>query len=555
MITSIGSAQVRDITGSPVTTVDVSRYVYVGYASDTSGSSFTTDETATDRNYFAVRTSSSPIQSVTSSTFDGRWHLRSGVSIFTDQNPIAIPCESDGSSPVFTNARCTFTVFLNGTDDTSNWSFSKQSESSCTATVTSNYVDISGISADSANCVVRASKSGFSNIDTTIYSYKHHKGSVGGGSIDSTFFEIDGGELTLVDGSITSDKIESGIFWSTTASEGSNLNDATTSGVYSTIPGYGDFNGPDGVDSVYTTVVSFSSGGASGDYTNQLLFDGSDGGAMYRRHYDTSSWSNWQKLFCGGQEQDVTSTGQTNILSTTSLVDVDVSAGGTGVTLKIEDSSAAGRLLFFDVQITTDSYMDFSILDSNDSSVYSENNIESTWGKFIIMVSNGTTWNKVIEFTVPYGGLDNYAFTGAANTAEATAGTDTGNFMSPYMTKYVLDTRFGGNSATGLNCRVVNIGDWDMEFSDDGSQSVTIDSTWCSSYWERIRFVSATIRNDAGSSHSDFLSGCAGTTVPGLSYSSSGITLYQNSGSYFDSSAYGTDSDYNRGWVTIWYIN
>lgn len=194
------------LTTSPALTAD--KYIYTGYASDVDGNDFTTDATLTDRNYFAVITSIQAINNITSTLFASKWHFRSGVSVILTQNAITVPTDANGTNPVFTNAICDIKVFINGVDDTNNWTFAKGVESNVTGSITTNRLTLSGISTDSGNVIITCSKTNFSDISLIIYANKQKKGELENSSIDSNVLEITGGELTFVEDYYTETEVD-----------------------------------------------------------------------------------------------------------------------------------------------------------------------------------------------------------------------------------------------------------------------------------------------------------------------------------------------------------
>jgi len=108
----------------------------------------------------------------------------------------------------------------------------------------------------------------------------------------------------------------------------------------------------------------------------------------------------------------------------------------------------------------------------------------------------------------------------------------------------VVDQEGAGN----LKCSVVEIGDWDMDAAGTKLFSHGISAT-------QIVAVNVLIRNDADNiSESLDTSQNGSTTSSGwFQMLSTQIYLYRTPSGYFDHVDYDSTS-YNRGWVTIWYI-
>jgi hypothetical protein len=104
-------------------------------------------------------------------------------------------------------------------------------------------------------------------------------------------------------------------------------------------------------------------------------------------------------------------------------------------------------------------------------------------------------------------------------------------------------TDHGGGS--NLLCKVVNIGDWNM----DATASVSIAHGVT---YSKIRLIQAFVRNDADSAAYPIYHG-DGTTNDGfMRYDSTNVVLNVVTGNLFDSVSFDSTS-YNRGWITIWY--
>lgn len=109
-----------------------------------------------------------------------------------------------------------------------------------------------------------------------------------------------------------------------------------------------------------------------------------------------------------------------------------------------------------------------------------------------------------------------------------------------------------GVGATVLNVKTIDIGDWDMDattniFVVHGLSDIT-----------KIRSISVIIRNDTDNGYSPLSvmsESTTGTVAGGVNIiGASDVALFRQNGSLFDSVNYDSTS-YNRGWVTIWYID
>jgi len=98
---------------------------------------------------------------------------------------IAIPCDDDDSNPVFTNAESFFYIIDgnqiiadNATPD--GWSVSVESQTDCTVGLTGNLgIAVSAITADTAECVIKASKAAENDLYARIYIKRINKGEKG----------------------------------------------------------------------------------------------------------------------------------------------------------------------------------------------------------------------------------------------------------------------------------------------------------------------------------------------------------------------------------------
>jgi hypothetical protein len=97
-----------------------------------------------------------------------------------------------------------------------------------------------------------------------------------------------------------------------------------------------------------------------------------------------------------------------------------------------------------------------------------------------------------------------------------------------------------------LNVKVIDIGDWSMDNSNlvTVSHGVTV---------TKIMAVSVLIRNDTNDAM-HHLSGESSSNAGWIEIVGTAIGLNRAVGGFFDSAAYDLTS-YNRGWVTIWYVD
>lgn len=102
-------------------------------------------------------------------------------------------------------------------------------------------------------------------------------------------------------------------------------------------------------------------------------------------------------------------------------------------------------------------------------------------------------------------------------------------------------------SSSNMNVKVIDIGNWNM----DASANVVVPHNLTLS---KIRQVYAEIRSDTGGQLSLEYSGFTGSPAGFIFKDSTNIILYRQTGDVFDSTNYDA-SPYNRGWITIWYMD
>ena len=98
-----------------------------------------------------------------------------------------------------------------------------------------------------------------------------------------------------------------------------------------------------------------------------------------------------------------------------------------------------------------------------------------------------------------------------------------------------------------LNIKVVDVGDWNMDSTDSVSVSHGLTLS-------KIRSMSVLIRNDNDDNYLDFSASSATTVNESIACGASNILLNRSGGSVFDSANYDSTS-FNRGWVTIQYVD
>ncbi|MCP4280775.1 MAG: hypothetical protein GY776_12310 [Alteromonas sp.] len=110
-----------------------------------------------------------------------------------------------------------------------------------------------------------------------------------------------------------------------------------------------------------------------------------------------------------------------------------------------------------------------------------------------------------------------------------------------------------GTQAVKLNSTVLDIGDWDMSLT--GDQIVTVAHGLTGS---KIRSVDVMIRVDSDETYSlhTLLTNDSATSGGDYNVSATLVTLQRWPGGLFG--VYGTvfnETSYNRGWITIWYVD
>ena len=143
----------------------------------------------------------------------------------------------------------------------------------------------------------------------------------------------------------------------------------------------------------------------------------------------------------------------------------------------------------------------------------------------------GRFWINSDDGTVDY--WDGSAFQSITTPASAT-------------TQGIVETE---DSAT-VKCAVIDIGDWNMNVSGTGSNTVNVVHGLT---FGNIRQVYATVRNDDGTLISNAVTGSTSNSgsVGGISWDSTNVKIV-HAGTPYNSADYDSTT-YNRGWITIWY--
>jgi hypothetical protein len=105
-----------------------------------------------------------------------------------------------------------------------------------------------------------------------------------------------------------------------------------------------------------------------------------------------------------------------------------------------------------------------------------------------------------------------------------------------------------GSGACVIHKKIIEIGDWNMQTSESVFIAHHLDA-------DKIRFVRTAIRNDANSAKYP-LNFSSGGTLAGVdgAWDATTVRLTRVSGGFFDSTDFNSNS-YNRGWITIEYID
>jgi len=115
------------------------------------------------------------------------------VSVDLFPSTVLIPCDGDGSNPSFTNTISIITVREPYLDVTNTWTFSIVGVSGVTATILSNVVSVTGITADTGYVNILGTKSGYDSMDVRLYVQKQRAGTsqLDGNSVDDVTLGFD----------------------------------------------------------------------------------------------------------------------------------------------------------------------------------------------------------------------------------------------------------------------------------------------------------------------------------------------------------------------------
>jgi hypothetical protein len=121
-----------------------------------------------------------------------------------------------------------------------------------------------------------------------------------------------------------------------------------------------------------------------------------------------------------------------------------------------------------------------------------------------------------------------------------------------YGTEYRTDTP--SETTAQVKTKIIEIGDWNMNFSAGGNQQVSVAHNLGTNIYKKIRNIQCTIRNDADNGYSPLNRFDAVTVIAGDVFfqDNTYISLYINPGCTYDSANYDS-TGYNRGWIYIVY--
>ena len=111
-------------------------------------------------------------------------------------------------------------------------------------------------------------------------------------------------------------------------------------------------------------------------------------------------------------------------------------------------------------------------------------------------------------------------------------------------TLYQAKNRLEG--ASRLLTKIIPIGDWDMDATNEVNIAHGLDHT-------KIRHLSVMIRHDSGSHYEFGIDSLGGATNTRLFAGATNITITRADSGFFDTSSFNLTS-YNRGWITIQYV-
>lgn len=142
---------------------------------------------------------------------------------------------------------------------------------------------------------------------------------------------------------------------------------------------------------------------------------------------------------------------------------------------------------------------------------------------------------------------DNTTGTFADNTTQAISAGDMRQFADDISDSFT----FSG----GLNFKVIQIGDWNM----DTTTTVSIDHGL--SDYKKVRSISCIIRDDLDVDYSPLErqttsgAGDLAGAIVGIIGTVTKVSLTRTTGGYYDGNTDYNATSYNRGWVTIGYVD
>ena len=129
-------------------------------------------------------------------------------------------------------------------------------------------------------------------------------------------------------------------------------------------------------------------------------------------------------------------------------------------------------------------------------------------------------------------------------------------YQSNHVTQYDARDTSSRFDDYGLRRKTIEIGVWDMP----ATASVTVAHGLTSDLWKNVKNIEVVIRNDADTEYYTDSHDTATDADDGIEIEKiddTNVTLKRagnGSGTgTFDTANFDTDSNYNRGWVTIWY--
>lgn len=128
----------------------------------------------------------------------------------------------------------------------------------------------------------------------------------------------------------------------------------------------------------------------------------------------------------------------------------------------------------------------------------------------------------------------------AANTSQAIVSSKLREFKDDIADSFTL--------SAGLNWVIVQIGNWDM--SDTANDKNVAHGL---ADHKKIRSISVIVRDDSDSLYRDLIGNAASGIIQYVD--SSNVVLGTITSGVFDNTNYNNVSAYNRGWVTIGYVN